>query len=194
MLDAALLADADMSCGDLFDEGNMHNTICFFHRVVLVNQEDKFLLTGSKHRGYSVRWLIRRSFWEKHNLKFPEGWIIEDLPVILQAVWLANRIVTVPGAVYYYAKRQGSTLNETNRDFVKKRFEHWLVTRDFRDEFLASHDLKNTVNTGIVQKFKIKVIGIPMGKKFVFASGRVRWYLLGMRVMQKMPGKLPKYR
>ena len=50
--------------------------------------------------GFSTRYLFNRSLLEKHNLRFMEGRLIEDLPFSLSAVYFSKGVVVVPNAVY----------------------------------------------------------------------------------------------
>ncbi|MET8392126.1 CDP-glycerol glycerophosphotransferase family protein [Streptomyces anthocyanicus] len=51
--------------------------------------------------------VFRRSFWEKHDLSFPEGVLYEDVPVILPAQFLAEAVDIISEPTYYWRLREG---------------------------------------------------------------------------------------
>lgn len=61
--------------------------------------------------------LFRKSFWDKMELKFPEGRHYEDLGTIPKAMGIAERVVYRKEVLYYYLQRTGSIMH--NADFEK---------------------------------------------------------------------------
>nr|WTB31216.1 CDP-glycerol glycerophosphotransferase family protein [Streptomyces sp. NBC_00830] len=60
--------------------------------------------------------VFRRSFWEKHQLAFPEGVLYEDVPVIVPAQFLAEAVDIISAPTYYWRLREGeSTPSITQR-------------------------------------------------------------------------------
>lgn len=51
--------------------------------------------------------VFRRSFWEKHQLAFPEGVLYEDVPVMLPAQFLAEAVDIISEPTYYWRLREG---------------------------------------------------------------------------------------
>ena len=64
--------------------------------------------------------LWRRSFWEAHGFRFPEGMVHEDIPVVLPAHFAANSVDVVAEPVYLYRVRAGADLSITQRRLEKK--------------------------------------------------------------------------
>lgn len=60
--------------------------------------------------GYVWRYLIRKSMLLKHRLFFEAGRIVEDLPFSFKALYYADKVVTVPDAVYIYRSNENSIL------------------------------------------------------------------------------------
>jgi len=73
----------------------------------------------------SFRWLLsdrmaqnklwRRSFWEEHDLRFPEGVLHEDIPVVLPAHFLARTVDVIAKPVYLYREREEGEPSITQR-------------------------------------------------------------------------------
>ena len=59
--------------------------------------------------------LWRRSFWDRHGLRFPEGRIYEDIPVVLPLHFAAAAVDVVSEPVYRYRIREGADLSITQR-------------------------------------------------------------------------------
>jgi CDP-glycerol glycerophosphotransferase len=59
--------------------------------------------------------LWRRSFWDAHNLRFPDGRVHEDIPVVLPAHFMASSVDVVSEPVYYYRVRESGDKSITQR-------------------------------------------------------------------------------
>jgi CDP-glycerol glycerophosphotransferase len=64
--------------------------------------------------------LFRRSFWDSHGLRFPEGRVHEDIPVILPAHFMAKSVDLVSDPVYLYRARDDGDLSITQRRLETK--------------------------------------------------------------------------
>ncbi len=64
-----------------------------------------------------VAWnkLWRRSFWDRHGFRFPEGRTYEDAPVTVPAHFLARSVDVISDPVYYWRIREGGDLSITQR-------------------------------------------------------------------------------
>ncbi|GAA3060149.1 hypothetical protein GCM10017562_26370 [Streptomyces roseofulvus] len=51
--------------------------------------------------------VFRRDFWEQHALRFPEGVLYEDTPVIVPAQYLAESVDIISETTYYWRLREG---------------------------------------------------------------------------------------
>jgi CDP-glycerol glycerophosphotransferase len=71
--------------------------------------------------------LLRRSFWDAHGFRFPEGVVHEDIPVALPAHHLATSVDVIAAPVYQWRLREDGALSITQR-----RLEH-RVLRDRLD-------------------------------------------------------------
>jgi CDP-glycerol glycerophosphotransferase len=59
--------------------------------------------------------LWRRSFWDAHGLRFPEGRIYEDIPVTLPLHFAADAVDIIAEPVYRYRIREGADRSITQR-------------------------------------------------------------------------------
>ena len=64
-----------------------------------------------------VAWnkLFRRSFWDAHGRRFPEGVLNEDIPVIVPAHFAARSVDVIADPIYYWRARDGDQLSITQR-------------------------------------------------------------------------------
>jgi CDP-glycerol glycerophosphotransferase len=97
----------------------------------------------------SFRWLLsdrmaqnklwRRSFWDEHGLRFPEGVLHEDIPVVLPAHFLAHSVDVIPRPVYLYREREDGTPSITQRRTELRTLEDRLAAIEHVRAFLVSH-------------------------------------------------------
>jgi len=190
MADTAALTDADMVFCSYVNEMWPHSSLLYDRRYICVEAEDKYSLSMTKALGYSWRYLCRRELVTRHALAFPEGWLLEDIPFTVQAVYHARKVATAPDAVYRYKMRAGSALNRTDKAHARLIHEHWKRSKKFGDDFLRSHDL-GTRTVEVRPTWRYKLFGrIPVAKKMVYPSGgKTNWWLFGIPVLKKLSGK-----
>jgi len=110
MLDAAQKSGADVAACCVFYEKKPKQSM-WHKKELVVSGADKFKKTWVFVHGWSVRYLIRREFWNAHELKFPDLSMAEDLPTMVKMIHYANRVALCPNAWYFYKNRPGSILN-----------------------------------------------------------------------------------
>ena len=76
--------------------------------------------------------LWRRSFWDEHGLRFPEGRIYEDIPVTLPLHFAADAVDIISEPVYRYRIREGA-----DRSITQRRAE----VRALRDRLAAVEEV-----------------------------------------------------
>ena len=141
MLNAVRQTNAEIACCSVINY-IPRRTWMFQHKLLLIINEDKFATTNVARQGYVWRYLFRKSFLVENNLTFDQGELGEDTPFSMQAVLLANKVVTVPGAVYYYMKRENSICHTNNKALKRKRHEGWMKVKAFRVQFAEQHNIK----------------------------------------------------
>ena len=143
MLEAITLTGAEIACCGMINELKPHRTLLYSHRWQLVIVDDKLSVTNVGKYGFSVRYLFKKSFLDEKELRFKAGQLAgEDLLFSLQAVYWANKIVTVPGAVYYYKKRANSTMRSSNPLIRRKRHKDLAYLKNFRIQFAEEHGIR----------------------------------------------------
>lgn len=142
MAAAAVDTDADVVCGGMVNEPKPHRSTTFDERRVLVSVEDKLRVTNVARWGYKVRYLFRVAFLRERNLRFEEGRLIEDMPFSLQAIYFADKVVLVPGAVYTYKLREGSIMQTSSREHRRRRHRDHRHAKEVRHNFARTHSFK----------------------------------------------------
>jgi CDP-glycerol glycerophosphotransferase len=59
--------------------------------------------------------LWRRSFWDEQGLRFPEGRVNEDIPVVIPAHFAARSVDVIADTVYYWRTREAGEPSITQR-------------------------------------------------------------------------------
>lgn len=83
--------------------------------------------------------LWRRSFWDEHDLRFPEGVLHEDIPVVLPAHFLARSVDVISRPVYLYRERDDGAPSITQRRTEIRTLRDRLAAIEEVREFLVSH-------------------------------------------------------
>ena len=143
MIYAAAQNEADVAACSVFFEKKPLNSIWFKKNEVLSTVADKINKSAVTIQGWVWRYLIRRSFWNTHNLSFPDLAIMEDKPVTIPMVYYANKLVLCPSAVYFYKHRGDSILNKTY-DISRERQlrDNMREARKLSSEFMRLHKIK----------------------------------------------------
>ncbi len=81
--------------------------------------------------------LFRRSFWDRHGFRFPEGVLYEDIPVTLPAHHLARSVDVVEETVYLWRTREGVDLSITQRQTETRALHDRVASVDYVSRFLA---------------------------------------------------------
>ncbi|MDR2770355.1 MAG: glycosyltransferase [Rickettsiales bacterium] len=106
-----------------------------FKREALARGRAKYSKTDVFMHGWMWRWMIRRSFWKKRGMSFPNLSIMEDAVVSVAIACHAGSIALCPGAIYYYKNRSGSISSGQALMDDKKRAD-WLEGRLYVRKFV----------------------------------------------------------
>ena len=83
--------------------------------------------------------VFRRSFWERHDLTFPEGILHEDIPVVLPAHYLAEAVDIIGEPVYWWRQRESEAAKSiTQRRTEVKAIRDRVTAVETVSRFLAS--------------------------------------------------------
>ena len=181
MVDAIILSGADIACCSTVNEIKKQ-ALLFSDRCILVEANDKFQSTNVYEWGYCWRFLLKKSFLDDNKLRFETGRTIKDLRFSMEAVYKANKIVTVPNAIYRYKKRMGSLITATDKNAMRNRKNDWIIAEKFRTEFVQQHNLNVVFSR---QKIQYKIFGIPMLTKTIYNNNKTKWFLFGIYILQR---------
>ena len=179
---------ADVAVASYYNEHWPKDSVVFAHDMVLAVPQDKLDATHVDIHGYSWRYLIRRKFWNAHNLQFPTNLrYIEDLLVMTRMVYLSRRIVCVPDAMYIYKNRGGSILNDET--IAAQRTVDHKYARQTTDEFVAAQGMHPTIIQHIYMKY-VRLFGILPLIIFRRKNNRATAYLFGFIPIIKVVCKI----
>jgi CDP-glycerol glycerophosphotransferase len=83
--------------------------------------------------------LYRKSFWDTHQLVFPEGMVWEDLQLMTKAHVLAGAVDIIPEPIYYWRERGKGALSITQSRTSITNFRDRITALLAIDEFLRQH-------------------------------------------------------
>ena len=141
-----LLATLDRTGSD-FASGNVHrfDSRASWPAAFLARA---FILPHRRTHVSRLRWLIsdrmaqnklwRRSFWDAHGFRFPEGVVHEDIPVVVPAHFIARSVDVVKEPVYLYREREDGTLSITQRRAEVQSLRDRLAAVEAVSAFLGS--------------------------------------------------------
>jgi len=169
------------------------------------------------------RWLIsdrvawnklwRRRFWDAHRLRFPEGVLHEDIPVVVPAHFLAGAVDVVRRPVYLYRERADGALSITQRrtdpETLRARVaaieqvERFLDehgppgARRWYDESVASDDLRYHLDALDVAGDAYRGLFLDLANAFLARAGpgvedplpaiqRLKWHLVRRRALPEL--------
>lgn len=120
LYDAAHRCDADIAVASYLHERWPRDSVKYDVEMVISMDQDKIDATRVDRFGYSWRYLVRRTYWNRNKFAFPTDMkFCEDVHIMTQAIFFSNRIVLVPNALYTYKFRANSML--TTRSTKKRR-------------------------------------------------------------------------
>ncbi|GAB3154998.1 hypothetical protein GCM10027290_50490 [Micromonospora sonneratiae] len=83
--------------------------------------------------------VFRRSFWEQHGLRFPEGVRYEDIPVTIPAYALAEAVDVIDLPVYYWRQREAGEASISQRQTEVRNLVDRFAAVDSASRSLASY-------------------------------------------------------
>ena len=110
MYTAAVKNGSDMTIGNVWRFKSAGALMSNIHQVAFNGLEEVTHITKSPELFYdTTAWnkLIKKSFWDKHGFRFPEGILYEDIPVTIPMHFLANNVSLVHENCYLWRIREG---------------------------------------------------------------------------------------
>lgn len=185
LLAAILSVDADMACGGYVHERLPAFTTIITERFLYVNTDDKMKFANVFHQGNIWKYLYRLSFLKEHKLLFDvQLRNAHDKAFTIQAVYFSNKIISVPGAVYYYKERSNSLVTSMLGEKKRIRKRSIAMANEYCKKFAEEHQIK-VLSAPHYTTFQYTLFGVlPLLVKRVYNTGRIRWYLLGLFILQ----------
>jgi CDP-glycerol glycerophosphotransferase len=84
--------------------------------------------------------LWRRDFWDGCGLRFPDGRLHEDIPVVLPAHFQAARVDVIGAPVYHYRVRDGGTASITQRRHELRALRDRLAAVEHVHAFITGRE------------------------------------------------------
>ena len=157
--------------------------------------------------------LWRRSFWDEHGYRFPEGMLHEDIPVVVPAHFAAHSVDVIAEPVYHYRIREGEDLSITQRRVELKALQDRMTaielasahleregprgSKHWYDESVVADDLRYYVNVLDSADGEYRALFLERVKAFLDkadddiyvglpALERLKWHLVRRRLMPEL--------
>ena len=142
LLHALERSGSDFVSGAVYRVGPNGFTPSALHSLAIKGRQTGTHVTRTPRLLYDVSvWnkLFRRSFWDQHQLCYPEGVVWEDLRLMTKAHVLARAVDVIPDTVYYWRERAQGRLSITqSRTRIANLRDRMTAMNDI-DRFIAAH-------------------------------------------------------
>lgn len=160
LISAVTDENIDILCGEIFNKNKPHNH--FAPSKIYTTFTEKYNLIKN---GATFDKIFKKSLVRKYNLKCSEKIRWEDNIFIFKAFYYAQKIKTVPAAVYYYNTHPFSEsykkilqnsvipeveeivcfLNESNFTAAQKKLAYKKIIKSFAGAYLLDENIKPTL-------------------------------------------------
>ena len=138
MYTAAVKNESDMTIGNVWRFKSAGALMSNIHQVAFNGLKDVTHITESPELFYdTTAWnkLIKRTFWDEHSFKFPEGILYEDIPVTIPMHYLANNVSLVHENCYLWRIREGLSKSITQTTAESNNLKDRLFVMGEVDRF-----------------------------------------------------------
>ena len=142
MYKSAVRNNVDMTIGNVTRFDSKRIKRIKIHKTAFSGFKEVTHMTESPELFYdTTAWnkLIKRSFWERHNFKFPEGILYEDIPVTMPMHYLANKVSIVYETCYLWRIREGKSKSITQTTDQSKNLSDRLAVMRMVDDFFKEN-------------------------------------------------------
>lgn len=183
MMNAVYDVNPDIIAGGVISQNSELYNIQYKTTCVLFTKTEKFLVTKALKNCTVWRYVFKRDFLQKNNLKFTVGKIFEDILFIPNAILMANCVVTVPNANYHYVFNKDSLLN---KKYTKNHQAQYDYAESYLNSFIKQHNLEDIINRSKnTEVTTYKLIAFKIFRKILFKdTNEVKYYLLGVRILK----------
>ena len=185
MMNVAALTDVDILCGEVNQPD--YSFPVFNSTEICTTLDDKVLVTCANVFKPAWRYVYKKDFLMKHNLRFESAIFgAQDLVFTRSALVLAESVATVPGAKYNVVNT-ATALGKQRKKLKEARQTPECANAWKRyAEFLVAHGATEIFNTP-KQPFKtesLKIFNRTIFRKDILTK-RVRYYLFGIHIATK---------
>lgn len=183
MMNVVYDVNPDIIAGGVISQNSELYNIQYKTTCVLFTKTEKFLVTKALKNCTVWRYVFKRDFLQKNNLKFAVGKIFEDILFIPNAILMANCVVTVPNANYHYVFNKDSLLN---KKYTKNHQAQYDYAESYLNSFIKQHNLEDIINRSKnTEVTTYKLIAFKIFRKILFKdTNEVKYYLLGVRILK----------
>lgn len=96
-----------------------------------------------KYRETAVTYAYKREFYLKHKFEFEKGKYHEDFGLVPYIIMLAESVVSIDRALYYYVDNLASIMNTKTKDVMYKKYLDTYIQYKQNVERIEKHDLEN---------------------------------------------------
>ena len=142
LLHALERSGSDFVSGAVYRVGPNGISPSALHSLAIKGRQTGTHVTRTPRLLYDVSvWnkLFRRSFWDAHQLSYPEGVVWEDLRLMTKAHVLARAVDVIPDTVYYWRERAHGRLSITQSRASVANLRDRMTAMNDIDQFIAAH-------------------------------------------------------
>lgn len=163
MMETILKTDSDFIIGNVVRFNSTKEYPSVLHKKVFSETKLKTNIYKSPELLYdTTAWnkIYKMSFWKKHNFKFPEGMLYEDIPVTQPAHFLANSVDVLPNIIYKWRARDFGDQSITQKRTEISNLVDRIKAVTMVDNFFKKEN-KNIPHHIVVEK-DYKVLSIDL--------------------------------
>lgn len=142
MYKLAVKNDSDLTIGNVWHFNSKWVWRSKIHEITFSGTKEVTHITESPELLYdTTAWnkLIKREFWQRHEFKFPEGILYEDIPVTVPMHVLANNVSMVYENCYLWRVRDGISNSITQSTTNFRNLNDRLLVLDMVNDFFKDN-------------------------------------------------------
>jgi CDP-glycerol glycerophosphotransferase len=133
---------SDFASGQVFRIGPKGINPSALHAMAIKGRQEGTHISKTLRLLYDVSvWnkLFRRSFWDMHQLRYPEGMVWEDIQLMTMAHVLAKKVDVIPDTVYFWRERAQGAGSITQRRTDIRNLRDRMTALAAIDSFIAGY-------------------------------------------------------
>jgi CDP-glycerol glycerophosphotransferase len=193
MLSSLTETGSDMVSGQVDRIGPKGINQSVLHAIAIKGRQKATHVAKTPRLLYDVSvWnkLFRRSFWDTHRLRFPEGMLWEDIQLATQAHVLAKSVDVVPEVVYYWRERVGGGGSITQRRTDIGNLRDRVTALVAIDQFISAYGPAKLLRAHQLKALKNDLWLYVSDMNKVSQGYRAEFCLLVTEYLAKVPKKV----